>query len=135
MGKKNSEESNNKRSINLIEKFKNDDKYIESHSNGQKGKKMPEDFAIEQSNRYKNIKYSDRYGSEKSEIIRKKQSLSAKGKEQTEDHKKNAARARAKYLWCIECNGICYINLLRSEFIYLIGHCPFKNKQAIKIEK
>lgn len=49
--------------------------------------------------------------------------------------KNKMARGRAKYLWCIEENGICYINLYRYEFLEIFGQYPNNHKGAIRILK
>lgn len=134
-GKKASNETRELKSKKLIQKFKEDVLYREKHSLGQKNKKMPDSFKIFQSNRLKDVDYDSRYGKEKSKSIKEKQSKSAKGKQQTTEHKRNAARARAKYLWCIDYKGVCYINLLRCEFIDIVGVCPFRIDNAIRINK
>lgn len=134
-GKKVSNETRELKSKKLIQKFKEDVLYRYKHSLGQKNKKMPDSFKIFQSNRLKGVDYESRYGKDKSKSIREKQSESAKGKQQTTEHKRNAARARARYLWCIDYKGVCYINLLRCEFIDIVGVCPFRVKDAIKVNK
>lgn len=123
-----------KHSNTLKQKFKEDENFKISHSNGQRGKKMPETFSEKQSERLINLSYEERYGN-MADIIKEKQSIAAKGKKQTEEHKLNAAKTRAKYLWNIEHNGIKYFNLLRSEFIEIVGKCPFKVKDAVKLYK